>query len=204
MCSENCFPWHKGLFQVEMFASSSPTCSCQNPLPFKPSCAVWIEPYRFILPAITPLILQARTYQPSDLGGGLDLGPILSLIKPHLILLCEPAAPASLGDWEGMHAWIATGLVSSFPTHALLCSLANHSIWSVAQGSVRTPTLCLWFLDVHYSSITGKAVALLQLAVYVSEDKGKLSSCAAYGWILVIVHCWLLLLFICIWFFIKL
>lgn len=140
MRSENCFLWHKGLFQVETFASSSPTCSCRNPLPFKPYCAVWIEPSWFIPPAITPLILQAPTYQPSDLGGGLDLGPVLSLIKPHLILLCEPAAPASLDDWEGMHAWIATRLGSSFPAHALLGSPANHSIWSVAQGSVRTPT----------------------------------------------------------------
>lgn len=59
-----------------------------------------MEPSRFIPPAITPLILQARTYQPSDLAGGPDLGPVLSLIKPHLILLREPAAPASLDDWD--------------------------------------------------------------------------------------------------------
>lgn len=173
------------------------------PLPFKPYSAVWIEPSWFIPPAITSLILQAPTYQPSDLGGGLDLGPVLSLIKPHLILLCEPAAPASLDDWEGMYAWIAARLGSSFPAHASLCSPANHSIWSVAQGSVRTSTLCLRFRAVHYSGIVRKAVALWQLAVSVSEDKGKLSSCAAYGWILVIVHCWLSLLFVCIWFFIR-
>lgn len=59
-----------------------------------------MEPSRFIPPAITPLILQAWAYQPSDLGGGPDLGPVLSLIKPHLILLREPAAPASLDEWD--------------------------------------------------------------------------------------------------------